>query len=279
MKNQWDCVLNTDISFLLHLLLPSMLSIDCHTNKEFVKIDSEDDLLISRIQLLHHLLEVDYHDEEEWSVASTLDNRWWNNLVVQYRSKFFPQWVQFLWMSWQKYVFVVLLWPLIGLQKHVHSISTQNCRTVFLRFPARCRRAPCCWSPWSTYSIQEKFWPTSENCLLTDSNLFATPYLPCKELVVTSNTGPILVFPRIQPFGSHDFHLLAKCTHNKPLNLWIVRILQRHEVLSYFNCFQESCISTKFNHTILFWEPFHSFLYFCNSWSKLSRINRNEVGA
>ena len=46
--------------------------------------------LISRIQSLHHLLEVDYHDEEEWSVSSTLDNRWKNNLVVQYRSKFFP---------------------------------------------------------------------------------------------------------------------------------------------------------------------------------------------
>ena len=28
---------------------------------------------------------------------------------------------------------------------------------------------------------------------------------------MTSNTGPILGFPRIQPFGSDDFHLLAKC--------------------------------------------------------------------
>ena len=59
MKDQKDCVLNvleelgdkqlflkhqcnTDISFLLLLLLPSMLSIDCQTSKEFVKIDSED---------------------------------------------------------------------------------------------------------------------------------------------------------------------------------------------------------------------------------------------
>ena len=29
-------------------------------------------------------------------------------------------------MSWQKYVFVVLLWPLIGSPKHVHSFSTQR---------------------------------------------------------------------------------------------------------------------------------------------------------
>ena len=30
---------------------------------------------ISRIQSLHHLLEVDYHDEEDWSVSSTLKSR------------------------------------------------------------------------------------------------------------------------------------------------------------------------------------------------------------
>ena len=35
-----------------------------------------------------------------------------------------------------------------------------------------------------------------------DSILISTPYLPCGQQIVTSNTGPILVFPRIQPFGS-----------------------------------------------------------------------------
>ena len=59
MKDQQDCVLNvleelgnkqlflnhqcsTDISFLLLLLLPSMLSNDRQTNKGFGEIDSED---------------------------------------------------------------------------------------------------------------------------------------------------------------------------------------------------------------------------------------------
>ena len=42
---------------------------------------------------------------------------------------------------------VVLLWPLIGLQKHVHSIFTRSLRTAFLSFPARCRFAPCYSSP------------------------------------------------------------------------------------------------------------------------------------
>ena len=35
-------------------------------------------------------------------------------------------------------------------------------------------------------------------------------HLPCKQQGVTSNTGPILVFPRIQPFGSDDFSSLGK---------------------------------------------------------------------
>ena len=59
MKDQWDYVLSvleelgdkqlflkhqcsTDISFLLLLLLPSMLSNDHPTKKEFVEIDFED---------------------------------------------------------------------------------------------------------------------------------------------------------------------------------------------------------------------------------------------
>ena len=40
--------------------------------------------------------------------------------------------------------------------------------------------------------------------------LISTPNLPCRQQVVTSNTGPILVFPRIQPFGSDDFSSLGK---------------------------------------------------------------------
>ena len=120
MKDQWDCVLNDleelggkeflvlmdrytiEIFSCFLRLLPLCSSTFHQTNVEIAQNGSEDNLLISRIQSLHHLLEVDYHDEEEWSGASTLDSRWANNLVVQYRSKFFPQWVQFLWMGWQK---------------------------------------------------------------------------------------------------------------------------------------------------------------------------------
>ena len=106
MKDQWDCVLNdleelwgkefllkdqynTEIFSYFLRLLPSCSSTHHQTNVDIVQNDSEDDLFISRIQSLHHLLEVDYHDEEEWSVASTLDHQWRNNLVVQYQSIFF----------------------------------------------------------------------------------------------------------------------------------------------------------------------------------------------
>ena len=109
-------------------------------------------------------------------------------------------------MSWQNFVFVVLLWPLIGMQNHSHSISTHIIRTALLRFPAH-----CCSHSWPTCSSHENFWPRSENCLCSRTwSLISTPYLPCKQQVTTSNTGPILVFPGIQP----------------PLHLWIVRIPQ-----------------------------------------------------
>ena len=49
-----------------------------------------------------------------------------------------------------------------------------------------------------------------ELSLFTDSILISTPCLPCRQQVVTSNTGPILVFPRIQPFGSDVSSSLGK---------------------------------------------------------------------
>ena len=79
-KEIFSCVLR---------LLPLCSSTFHQTNVGFCHSGSEDNLLISRIQSLHLLLEVDYHDEEECPIASTLDNPWTNNLVVQYRSKFF----------------------------------------------------------------------------------------------------------------------------------------------------------------------------------------------
>ena len=93
MKDQWDCVLNDleelgDKEFLVLIyqynieifscclrLLPLCSSTFRQTNVESAQNGSEDDLLFSRIPSLHLLLEVDHHDEEEYSVVLTLGKR------------------------------------------------------------------------------------------------------------------------------------------------------------------------------------------------------------
>ena len=69
-----------------------------------------------------------------------------------------------------------------------------------------------------------------------------------------SNTGPILVFPRIQPFGSIELSSLGK-VHSRQATESVNRAkffsVFRHEILSDFNCSQESCISTKFTQSVL----------------------------
>ena len=109
MHDQWDCVLNDleelgDKEFLVLmdqynieiyscvlLLLPFCSSTFHQTNVENSQIRSEDNLLVSTIQSLHLLFEVDDHDEEEYSVVLTLGKRQTNKFLAQYQSKFFPQ--------------------------------------------------------------------------------------------------------------------------------------------------------------------------------------------
>ena len=145
-------------------------------------------------------------------------------------------------MSWQEHVFVVLFQLLICSQKQVHSFPTQNLRTASRRFSDRCCRSPCCCSsPWQTYSSHEKFWPMSENChwlwmhFLVPLHIYLVSswlWLPIRAqfwCLLESNLSDQMIL-----------HLLAKCTHDKPLTLWIVRILQcllswstvRHQPLS-----------------------------------------------
>ena len=127
MQDQWDCVLNDleelgDKEFLVLTdqykfgsfscflrLLPLYSSTFHQTNVESAQNRSEDNPLIYRTQAHHLLLEVDHQDEEDKSVALTLDNRWANSFLVQHQSTFFSRWVKFLWMSRQEYVFMVLL--------------------------------------------------------------------------------------------------------------------------------------------------------------------------
>ena len=80
---------NIEIFACFLRLLPLYSSTFHQTNVEIAQDNSKDNLLISRIQSLHHLLEVDDHDEEEHSVVLTLGKRLANNLLAQYQSKIF----------------------------------------------------------------------------------------------------------------------------------------------------------------------------------------------
>ena len=106
MKDQWDCVLNdleelgdkeflvlTDqysIEFFLvssafcHCTLPLFIRPMLRSFKMVLKI-----IFFSRVQSLHRLLEVDDHDEEEYSVVLTLGNHLANNLLALHQSKIF----------------------------------------------------------------------------------------------------------------------------------------------------------------------------------------------
>ena len=54
---------------------------------------------------------------------------------------------------------------------------------------------------------------------LRDQSLISTPYLPCKQLVVTSNTGPIFVFPWIHPLGCDDPSSLGR-VYSRQATAW-----------------------------------------------------------
>ena len=64
LKNQYNQC-NTVIFSCFLLLLPCCSSTCRQTNDDKTQNDPEDNLLFSRIQSLHHCLELDYHDEEE----------------------------------------------------------------------------------------------------------------------------------------------------------------------------------------------------------------------
>ena len=82
---------NIEIFSCFLRILPMYSSTFHQTNVENVQDRSEDIPSFFRIQSPHRLLEVDDHDEEEYSVVLTLGKRRANNLLAQYQSTFFPR--------------------------------------------------------------------------------------------------------------------------------------------------------------------------------------------
>ena len=168
--------------------------------------------------------------------SSARHNQGKNISLFQYQSKSTSQWELFFMKSWQVLFSVVLLLPCIGTAKSL-ATSFNACSSS--------------WNSWSSVSLLFKFIPnlfdpweilTQQWVLspLRDHILTSTPYLPCKQLVVTSNTWSI--FPWKSVF-----------TTGRCMTLCQVSSVFRHEVFSNFNSIQKSCIHTKFAQSVLLW--------------------------
>ena len=203
---------NTEIFSCFLLLLPSYSSTLHQTNVEDTQNGSEDNLFFSRIQSLHHLLDVlVFHDEENESISSKNQNRWVNIFLVQ--------------------ISVQVLSP-IGIVVFVDKLAevrlcgfaltfdllAKSPAFNFSTYSSNCiSEVSCSLSSWSLLFnfVTNLFLPWEilthewELSLFIDSIPISTPCLPCRQQVVTSNTGPILVFSRIQPFGLDELASLG----------------------------------------------------------------------
>ena len=187
---------NTDIFFLILLLLPSKLSNDHLTNKKFVN-DFEDKIWFSKIELLHLLPAVLFDCvEEDWSLSSRLRTQREMVLMVQHQSAFFHS---LEWSVIQQFLsFVVLLLPLIWLQWLSHSI-------VFV-LQVDLQELLCCCNlnrP-HIYLFHKIFWPKTKNCLDPQTRFWFQFHV-----YRTCNWSWLLIqvqssFPWIHPFGCDD---------------------------------------------------------------------------
>ena len=95
-----------------------------------------------------------------------------------------------------------------------------------------------------------------ELSLFIDSIPISTPYLPCRQQVVTSNTDPIMVFPRIQPFGSDELSSLGNVYSRQAtesVNCENSSVSFGMKYCPTSTVVRESCINTKFAHSVLLW--------------------------
>ena len=93
-----------------------------------------------------------------------------------------------------------------------------------------------------------------ELSLFIDIILISTPYLPCRQQVETSNTGPILVFPLIRHVGSSVSSSLGRvCSRQATASVncenSAVSFVMKYSPI--FNNIQGSCIHTKFAQSVL----------------------------
>ena len=148
-------------------------------------------------------------------------------------------------------------------------------RTVFLKFPARCRLGPCCSSLWSTYSTHEISDPWVRIVFVhrPNSDLNSTFTMQNNKLQITTR-AQFWCSLGSNLFVQISFHLLANCTHDKPLDLWTVRILQ---CLSSWNTVVKNPASIQNLLTLSCCDNFSIRSSYCmNRWSLLTRSSQSK---
>ena len=172
-----------------------------------------------------------FYDKEDESIFSTHHDRHWkigdwiyswlnigpSSFSNRYSSCGWADRIPSLW-------FCFGLWS--ALQNHLHSFLTHILRTAS-------QRSSCSLSSLLLESGTNLFKPWEilthewESSLFTDLILISTIYLPCKQTSCNFQYGPIFGVPSDPNLSVQMYlRLLAKCTHDRPLHLWIVRILQ-----------------------------------------------------
>ena len=127
--------------------------------------------------------------------------------------------------------------------------SSGNCKTF------------CVVIVWINHNLFDPWKILTQDWVLSsfgDQNLISTPYLAYKQLVVTSNTGPIFVFPWIRPFRLWWSVVSWKSVFTTSLCIKLFSIIFSHEILSNLNNMYKSCIQTEFTHFVFLWKQFDS---------------------
>ena len=84
----------------------------------------------------------------------------------------------------------------------------------------------CRWNLWPTHSIHQKFWRINENCLCLQIQFLFPLHIDIASSWLWLSTRTQLRCSLESNLLDQIFFILTKCTHDKPLILWIVRILQ-----------------------------------------------------
>ena len=139
----------------------------------------------------------------------------------------------------------------------LHSVLTQNLRADLLEISVSLlfKFITNLFDPWE---ILTQEWVLS---LFKDIILISTPYLPCKQQGATSKTGPIFVFPWIQPFGFDASSSLGR-VYSRQATVWNCERSPVSFVLKYcpFSTTLRNPASLQnFTQFVLLWQLFISF--------------------